>query len=395
MMRPLVLVALLAFLSSTAVAAGPPPKLPGQYLGLPDSVTLYPFIDLAADSQYQVIVDREPGQYLGHVSTVLLEDGHTILCVYPPGHGKGGIILKRSSDGGLTWSDRLPVPDNWSTSLETPTIHRVVDAHGKKRLILWSGLYPARLSVSEDDGVTWTPLKAVGDWGGIVVMGGVAPVRQQPGHYLAWFNDDGRFLRAEGKKTSPLTYAIYQVESADGGLTWGEPHAIVSRSDLLLCEPGFVRSPDGRQIALLLREDSHNHLAQIIFSSDEGRTWTEPRPLPVTLVGDRHMATYAPDGRLVVVFRDTNRASPTNGDWLGWVGTYDDLVHDRPGAYRVRLMRNYWGWDCGYSGLETLADGTIVATTYGHWTKGEQPYIVAVRFTLAQLDAALAAQPHP
>ena len=33
-----------------------------------------PTIDLSKETQRQVIVDREPGQYLGHVTTVLLED---------------------------------------------------------------------------------------------------------------------------------------------------------------------------------------------------------------------------------------------------------------------------------------------------------------------------------
>lgn len=395
MRHPLVTrLAAAAGLLSSALA-GPGPKLPGQYLGEPDSVQLYPYVDLAHETQRQIIVDREPGQYLGHPSTILLEDGRTLLCVYPKGHGKGALVLKRSTDGGLTWSDRLPVPENWSTSLETPTIYRVVDAAGQKRLIVWSGLYPARFSLSSDDGRTWSPLQPAGDWGGIVVMGSLAPVRDQPGHYLAWFNDDGRFIGPQPKQTQPVTCSIYQTESADGGVTWSHPHAIAQSSTLLICEPGFVRSPDGRQIALLLREDSHNHRSQLILSNDEGRTWSDPQPLAVTLVGDRHVTAYAPDGRLVVAFRDTNRASPTNGDWFCWVGTYNDLVHGRAGAYRVRLMENRFGWDCGYSGLHALADGTMIATTYGHWTAGEEPYIVSVRFTLAELDAKLAAQPHP
>ena len=67
-----------------------------------------PTIDLDNREDLQVIVDRQPGQYLGHPTTLLLEDGKTILCVYPKGHGKGAILYKRSTDGGKTWSDHLP-----------------------------------------------------------------------------------------------------------------------------------------------------------------------------------------------------------------------------------------------------------------------------------------------
>ena len=45
-------------------------------------------IDLSRDVFRQVVVDREDGQYLGHVTTVLLEDGRTIIAVYPKGHGR-------------------------------------------------------------------------------------------------------------------------------------------------------------------------------------------------------------------------------------------------------------------------------------------------------------------
>ncbi|MEE4114945.1 MAG: hypothetical protein V2I37_02195, partial [Marinilabiliaceae bacterium] len=90
-----------------APAPGEEPEYP--YFNLP-------LIDLDGDEFRQVIVDREPGQYLGHPTTVLLEDNKTMLCVYPKGHGKGGIVYKRSYDAGLTWTDRLPVPDSWATS---------------------------------------------------------------------------------------------------------------------------------------------------------------------------------------------------------------------------------------------------------------------------------------
>jgi hypothetical protein len=78
--------------------------------------------------------------------------------------------------------------------------------------------------------------------------------------------------------------------------------------------------------------------------------------------------------------------TPTYGDWAGWVGTYDDLLEGREGEYRVRLMDNKEGSDAAYPGVEILPDGTFVVTTYGHWTEGEEPYIVSVRFSLDELD---------
>ena len=353
---------------------------------LPRAYTI-PTLDLSNQSHRQVIVDREAGQYLGHPTTALLDDGKTILCVYPKGHGRGGIVYKRSSDGGLTWSDRLPTPENWSGSREVPTLHRVTDAEGTKRIIMWSGLYPARLAVSEDEGQSWGPLQAVGSWGGIVVMGCVYDVRNEPGHYVAMFHDDGRFIREGAKQEKPVLFTLYQTRSRDGGLTWSEPEAIFARSDVHLCEPGVVRSPDGGTLAVLLRENSRRKNSYVIFSTDEGQTWSAPRQLPASLTGDRHTAVYAPDGRLFISFRDKTLESPTHGDWVAWVGTWEDIVGGREGQYRVRLMDNHTSSDCAYPGVLLLPDGTIVTTTYGHWTAGESPYIATVRLKLNELDA--------
>lgn len=346
-----------------------------------------PTIDLNDETHRQVVVDREKGQYLGHPTTLLLEDGKTILCVYPKGHGKGPILFKRSADGGRTWSDRLPTPKSWETSLETPTLHRVADAAGKKRVILFSGLYPVRLSVSEDDGVTWSELKPVGDWGGIVAMASVIELKTGAGHYLALFHDDGRYFEKPGKAAGAFT--LYQSRSTDGGLTWAAPKAIHMSDDVHLCEPGAIRSPNGQQIAVILRENQRRKNSHVIVSDDEGKTWTEPREVSPALTGDRHAAKYGPDGRLFISFRDVPRrgtTSPTKGDWIGWVGTYDDILQARNGQYRVRLKKNHHNWDCAYPGVELLPDGTFVVTTYGHWTPNEPPYILSVRFTLKELD---------
>ncbi len=352
----------------------------GQEAPMPRGYTI-PLVDLSAETHRQVVVDREPGQYLGHPTTVLLEDNRTMLIVYPKGHGKGPIVMKRSLDAGLTWSERLLTPENWATSRETPTIHRVVDSKGVKRLIMFSGLYPIRMAVSEDDGREWTPLQPIGNFGGIVAMGDVH--RLKDGRYLALFHDDGRFIREGGQRGA---FYVYKTVSRDGGLSWSPPAVIAEHPTAHLCEPGIVRSPDGNQLAVLLRENSRKQNSFVIFSNDEGETWTKPRELPGALTGDRHIGRYAPDGRLFLMFRDTTRESPTQGDWVAWVGTYDDIVKGREGQYRVRLMDNHNKWDCCYPGLELLPDGTFVTTTYGHWIQGEPPFVVSVRLKLSEID---------
>jgi hypothetical protein len=320
------------------------------------------------------------------------------LCVYPKGHGGGEIVYKRSADGGLNWSDRLPTPASWATSKEVPTIHRVIGPDGKKRVILWSGLYPARLAVSEDDGANWSELEPVGDWGGIVIMGFVEELKTGKGHYLAMFHDDGRFIQGKlGPRTDSRT--LYKTFSTDGGLTWSSPEAVYHSSEVNLCEPGCIRSSDGKRLAVLLRESARRKNSHVIFSDDEGKTWSEPRELPLALSGDRHTGKYGPDGRLFISFRCNSpiaeRADrPFEGDWVGWVGTWDDIAEGRDGQYMVRLKDNtkgcdndYAGYDTGYPGVEILPDGTFVTTTYGHWTQDEPSYIMSVRFTLDELDA--------
>ena len=379
-----------------------------------------PLLDLDDESGMQVVVDREKGQYLGHPTTVILEDNKTMICVYPKGHGRGPIVMKRSNDAGQTWSERLPTPSSWETSKEVPTISRVVDPEGKKRLIMFSGLYPCRMAFSEDNGFTWSELQSIGDWGGIVMMGCVIPLKTGKGKYMALFHDDLRFFTEDGSEKysareaayNTRLFTLYKTISEDGGLTWSFPEAIYSSSEINFCEPGYIRSPEGNQIAVLLRENARVKNSHVIFSNDEGKTWTTPRELPASLTGDRHVLRYAPDGRILATFRDVSSdmseirklshqegtsnmdviaskhklGSPTEGDWVAWVGTYQDILEGTEGQYRIRIKDNKKDWDTTYPGMELLPDSTFIITTYGHWEEGEQPYILSVRFSLEELD---------
>ena len=186
-----------------------------------------PFRDFDDRKDIQYIVDIDKDQYLGHPTTHLLEDGKTLLVVYPEGHGRGSIVYKRSVNGGKNWSSRLPVPNSWTTSLEVPTLFPVTDASGTQRLIMFSGLYPTRMAVSENQGLTWSELDIVGDWGGIVVMSDLINLRSGPGHYMAMFHDDGRFFSKYGwseedpgaRENNLARFTLYTTFSYDGGLT--------------------------------------------------------------------------------------------------------------------------------------------------------------------------------
>jgi hypothetical protein len=101
------------------------------------------------------------------------------------------------------------------------------------------------------------------------------------------------------------------------------------------------------------------------------------------------VARYAPDGRLLISFRDTTHESPTKGDWVAWVGRYEDLHRGGEGLYRIRLKKNFKGADCAYPAIELLPDGSFLATTYGHWLPGEAPFILSTRFRLDETDRLL------
>jgi hypothetical protein len=126
----------------------------------------------------------------------------------------------------------------------------------------------------------------------------------------------------------------------------------------------------------------------MMFSRDEGATWSTPVDTPWGLTGDRHMGVYAKDGRLVIAFRDQAPQSPTRSHFVAWVGTYDDIKKGQSGQYRIKLLHSYAGGDCGYPGVEALPDGTIVATTYIKlWNDARRHSVVSTRFRLEEADS--------
>jgi hypothetical protein len=349
-----------------------------------------------AAARHVVVARGTTEVYQGHPTTVLLPDGKTLYCVWTLGHGGPCGPMKRSDDGGLTWSELLPVPENWKDTRNCPAIYRLADPEGKARLVVFAQQKGVmRRAWSEDDGKTWSPMQPAGAGLGPSVMP-FTDVKPVDGgrRLLAMTN-----LRRPGETKEKRSNVLAQSFSTDGGLTWSAFEIVRDLPGLRLCEPELVRSPDGNQLLCLIREDA-KHESLYMTSDDEGRTWSKEKKLPRTLWGDRHKAGYTPDGRLVIVFRDVGRkTSPTNNHFVAWVGRYDDIANGKPGLYRVKLIHNHRRGknfpgrlmdDCGYPGLEVLPDATLVATTYAKYTEGDEGnYVVAVRFKLSETDATL------
>ena len=363
-----------------------------------------PTLDISGESERQVIVAQGTKRvWQGHPHTLLMPDGKTMFCVWQgrregnPAlgkealkvigkkgdwgllHGAPGGFLKRSDDGGLTWSGLLDIPANWhEIGRGAPTIHRLVDPKGVARLFVFSRT-PDRSSmlqaVSEDDGVSWSPAQRN------KLLCWTAPQTVVPVEggrkYLMWYERNA--------KGDPDPGVIWQSATTDGGLTWGDSRPVVEFAGA--SEPAVVRSPDGGQLLLLIRQNTRRHNSVYATSDDEGKTWSKARELPSALTGDRHEGVYTPDGRLVIVFRDHAEGSATKHKFVGWVGRYEDIVEGREGQYRVKLLPTHA--DTGYPGIEILPDGTIVAITYAKLKPDELHSVIGTRFKIGELDRKL------
>ncbi|MBQ9888355.1 MAG: exo-alpha-sialidase [Bacteroidales bacterium] len=341
-----------------------------------------PWADISGQTERHVIIARgTPDLYNGHPTTLLLEDGKTMLCTWSKGHGGVAAFIGFSHDSGLTW-DVQDAPKEWEGLVNCPSIYQMEDKSGKKRIFVFATVSSGRpyrdmgYSCSDDGGRTWSRVKILGK---PCVMAFTSIVRLKNGDYLGLYH-------SRGDEKYPLK--LWQAVSHDGGLNWDESTLVGEYAGKSPCEPCGFYSPDGKTILCLARENQRKGCALMMTSKDEGKTWSPLTETPWGLTGDRHQALYLPDGRIISVFRDMALNSPTKGHFVAWVGTWADIIDGRSGQYKVKLLHSYAGPDCGYPGLELLPDGTIAATTYIKYNPGDEKHsVVSVRFKIDELDA--------
>ena len=364
-------------------------------------------IDLSDDAKRHITIARgtsKPEEYHAHPTTVMLADNKTMFCVWNIGHGGHAGPMARSDDAGLTWKrvDDL-LPKNYANFRNCPSIYRLTDAKGKERLWVFAARtavgkevindFPDRVQgfmpriVSEDDGKTWRELPPIGGriakddpFRCIMTFSSIVPLKD--GSYLGMFHRGGGI--GEGG-----TLQVLQSITRDGGFTWSEPVLACDGTKLNgkhPCEPYVFRSPDGKELCCIMRENRRTGTSLVMFSSDEGKTWSKAVDTPWGLTGDRHHGVFLPDGRMVVVFRNVSPMAKDKGGFVAWIGTYNDIKEGKPGQYRVSLLKTFK--DGFYPGIHLLPDGTIVATTYTTYRQEDAGCsIVSIRFTIKEIDA--------
>ena len=348
-----------------------------------------PWVDISGQTSRQVVIAAgTPDLYNGHPTTVLFDDGRTLFCTWSRGHGGKAAFISFSYDAGITWHNQ-DAPQEWEGLINCPSAYLLRDKAGKQRLFVFAtvdvgGAYrEMAYSVSEDGGKTWSRTRRLGM---PCIMAFTSIVRLSNGDYL------GMYHRGySDRDRNPLQ--LWQSVSHDGGLSWDEPALVGEATGLSPCEPCVFYKPDGKVLVCLARENQRKGNSLMMYSHDEGRSWTPLKETPWGLTGDRHTMRYLPDGRMMVVFRDMAPLSPTKGHFVAWVGTYFDLSNGLSGQYRIKLLHNFSGVDCGYPGLEVLPDGTIIATTYLQYHPGPEKHsVVSVRFKIEETDRMLFAR---
>ncbi len=249
-------------------------------------------------------------------------------------------------------------------------IYSDVDAHWSlKNQVL-------TLLASDDQGKTWfkhrevdsadltqgderlvTPRLSLLDDGRLVVIidhndDGHFHEDQPPGNWLYWSSDNGdtwtnaqtngilgfepdRILNLPDGTLGVATHLMRGIGqefaevlwvSEDGGSTWKERGTIAFDGYHFFCEGAVVVLNGGKRLACLLRENHSGGIPNfVVFSDDNGFTWTKPQMMPFAV--HRPYAKQLADGRVMVTGRHVNGGLGT----YAWVGDLEKEV----GCYAV------------------------------------------------------------
>jgi hypothetical protein len=221
------------------------------------------------------VAQAEPGLLAHFPDVVRLDDGR-LLAAYREGAGHlspdGRIRVVGSEDGGRTWSPPLTVVDGPHDDRD-PKLARLADGTVLLSyfVIDWTTTPHTTLGAvvrrSADGGRTWSdPVPAGTSMTGWSASHGA--VAELPGGDL--------LLPLYGKEAGQTWQRATVVRSADGGRTWpASGEVLLAEADGLHFQEPTLTVLGDEVVALIRTTAGHAYLCR---SADDGRSWTTPQP---------------------------------------------------------------------------------------------------------------------
>ncbi len=240
----------------------------------------------------------EAGYHTFRIPALLPTEGGALLAFSEGrrlGRGDSGaidLVLKRSTDSGLTWSEvqviwsdgantcgnPCPVVDSRTGRILLPMTWNSGEDHGRA-LHRGTGTGTRRvfLAYSDDEGKTWSMAREFTgqakrkDWWWYATGPGVA-IQIRDGEHA------GRIVVPANHTSEADGYAAHAILSDDGGENWRMSSVIAPA-----CNESQVVELTGGRLMMNSRNQSFNNEERtgyraIAFSSDGGETWTPPKP---------------------------------------------------------------------------------------------------------------------
>ncbi|RAS75368.1 sialidase family protein [Priestia endophytica] len=254
-----------------------------------------------------------------HAANLLVLDNGDLLCTWFAGTQEGipdiHIYMSRLKKGESSWSRAVKVSDDPTRSEQNPVLFKAPD---EKIWLLYTAQKSGnqdtaivRYRISEDNGHSFGPIKTLFDQEGTFI--------RQPIVVL----DNGEWLlpvfychTTKGRKWTGHRDTSAVKISKDEGNTWEEYEVPNSTGCVHM---NIEKLDDGTLLALF-----RSRWADYIYSSystDNGRTWSEPKPTELPNNNSSIQFTKLANGHLALVFNNMNAENCTERR----ASLYDDI----------------------------------------------------------------------
>ncbi|RAS80572.1 sialidase family protein [Priestia endophytica] len=254
-----------------------------------------------------------------HAANLLVLDNGDLLCTWFAGTQEGipdiHIYMSRLKKGESSWSKAVKVSDDSTRSEQNPVLFKAPD---EKVWLLYTAQKSGnqdtaivRYRISEDNGHSFGPIKTLFDQEGTFI--------RQPIVVL----DNGEWLlpvfychTTKGRKWTGHRDTSAVKISKDEGNTWEEYEVPNSTGCVHM---NIEKLDDGTLLALF-----RSRWADYIYSSystDNGRTWSDPKPTELPNNNSSIQFTKLANGHLALVFNNMNAENCTERR----ASLYDDI----------------------------------------------------------------------